>query len=116
MLAVTGWNLARALRAAEGFLPGVRLHEDHAEALRLLRHLYEHWDEQRAAFQSEEIPKQRAAAEFVERFPHGRPWAIVFEETDWILGGVVRLNDVSRALRELEAILLQREAERGSRG
>lgn len=115
MLTVTGWNLARAIKRAQDFFPTIKLQEDHAEALRLLRHLYEHWDEQREAFQSSSAPKQQSAAKFLERFPHGKPWSIVFDENDWILGGVVPLNEVSRALRELEQAVLQLETQNAAR-
>lgn len=112
ILAVTGWNLARAVQRAGAMFPLVKLREEHTEALRLLRNLYEHWDKQRATFQTPDAPKEQSAATFAEKFPQGRPWTIVFGESDWFLGGVLPVNEVTDALQELEAELLAVETRR----
>jgi hypothetical protein len=115
VLTVTGWNLARAIKRAEALYPEIRLSEQKSEALKLLRHLYEHWDEQRTAFRSSTGPKDRSAAAFADRFPEGRPWTMVFDRNDWILGGVVRLNELTRELSVLEPIILAIEERRRSK-
>ena len=115
ILVVTGWNLARAVKLVEAIFPAIRLSEEQTEALRLLRHLYEHWDEQRPAFRSPTVPKEKSAADFAERFPEGKPWTIVFAESDWLLGGVLALNELTRALAQLEAALLDIEGNSAAR-
>ena len=82
LLAVIGWNLARALVIVERYVPTIRLETEQREALRLLRHLYEHWDEQREPFRTSDEPKQRAGAAFAAQFPGGRPWSIVSNRED----------------------------------
>ena len=115
VLTVTGWNLARAINRAGAAYPEIQLSEQKSEALRLLRHLYEHWDEQRPAFRSSTEAKDRSAAAFAARFPEGRPWTMVFDRDDWILGGVVRLNELTRELSVLEPVILGIEERRRSR-
>ena len=115
MLVVAGWNLARAVRRAEELFPSIRM-TDQAKALRLLRNLYEHWDEQRVAFQSDSQPKERSAREFVESFPQGHPWSITYTQDDWLLGGVVSANAILRDLKavEREALDLERQLRSGA--
>jgi hypothetical protein len=114
ILAVTGWNLARAVQRLEPMGPPVRLRADQTEALRLLRHLYEHWDEQRPAFRTANALKDKSAAALAEKFPQGRPWTIVFDKTDWLLGGILPINELTGALEELETALLAIDGRLGS--
>lgn len=114
MLSVAGWNLARALNRAQVYIPHACISEETGKALRLLRHLYEHWDEQRLAFQMSDIPKERAAKELAKHFPEGRPWTIVFTSDDWLLGGVVGIGELSEALVPIELEILRLEAEGGA--
>lgn len=109
VLVVAGWNLARAIQKAGELFPSFRIAQDKAEALRLLRHLYEHWDEQRPAFQDPAVPKERSAKRFVELFPQGRPWSITYAKDDWLLGGVVGIEAITDALVAIEEEALQIE-------
>jgi hypothetical protein len=109
ILCVTGWNLARAIERLEAFLPSASIPSDNSEALKLLRNLYEHWDEQREAFQSPSALKVRSAADFIAQFPEGKPWSIIFGEHDWFHGGVVPINGVSQALAPIERAVLKAE-------
>ena len=112
LLTVTGGNLVRALKRAETLFPEIKLSDDKTEALRLLRNLYEHWDEQRPSFRSSTLPKDRSGAEFVEQFPEGRPWTMVFDKDDWMLGGVVPLNELTHELITLERLTIEIERRR----
>jgi hypothetical protein len=112
ILSVAGWNLARALIRAQPYMSQTAISEETGQALRLLRHLYEHWDEQRLVFQMNGIPKRKAAKEFAERFPKGRPWSLVFTSEDLLLGGVVGIGELSEALVPVEQEVLRLEAER----
>jgi hypothetical protein len=116
MLVVAGWNLARALTRCSSVLPALQISEDKYDALRLLRNLYEHWDEQRPAFQDSAKPKQRSGKEFAELFPEGRPWSITYMREDWLLGGVVGINAITDALVGLEDAALQMEKQLRSAG
>jgi len=115
IIAVTGWNVARAVKRVETLFPAIRLSEEQTETLRLLRNLYEHWDEQRPAFRAPTIPKEKSATAFAEKFPEGRPWTIVFAESDWLLGGVLAINALTRALAHFETILLEIEGKPAAR-
>ncbi len=80
-----------------------------AEALRLLRNIYEHWDEQRPVFQEPSKPKQGSGKEFLEKFPEGHPWSVSLTSEDWMLGGVVPIHQLTRDLDALEKRLLELE-------
>jgi len=114
ILTVVGWNLARAVQRTQSFLSTISLPPKEAEALRLLRHLYEHWDEQREAFRSSSVPKVQAAKAFAAQFPDGKPWTMVFDKDDWILGGVVRLNDLTHVLTAIEAAIFDAQAKQAN--
>lgn len=107
MLAVTGWNLARALSAATPHLPEASVAQHTRDALRLLRNLYEHWDTQRESFQSRDLAKTRSGAEFAVAFPEGKPWSIAYVAGDWLLGGVLGIGELTRQLGPIEAAILE---------
>ena len=111
MLAVTGWNLTRALDAAQHRLPDITVAKHTRDALRLLRNLYEHWDEQRPSFGSETVTKTRSSAGFTTSFPEGTPWSIAFTATEWYLGGVLAIGGLTRQLEMIEQEILVIQAE-----
>jgi hypothetical protein len=111
IMAVVGWNLARALKRAQPYIQQIAFSVETSKALELLRHLYEHWDEQRPAFQLKDIPKERAAKHLAEQFPEARPWTMVFAD-DWLLAGKVGIGELSEALLPVEQEVLRIEAER----
>lgn len=112
LLAVVGGHLVKAMDEFGSGLPVHALAPAHLEALRLLRNLYEHWDEQRESLRDPEKQLERSAKTFSELFPEGRPFSITYAANDWLLGGVVPLQGVTGATAGLaEAILeLEREA------
>jgi hypothetical protein len=112
ILLVAGWNLARALNRAQPYMPQASISEETGQALRLLRDLYEHWDEQRSAFQVSDTPKVRSAKTLAKLFPEARPWTMVFTSDDWLLGGVVGIGELSKALVPIEHEVLRLEEER----
>lgn len=112
MLFVAGWNLARALSRAQPYMSQAAISGETGQALRLLRNLYEHWDEQRLVFQMDNMPKEKSAKAFAERFPEGRPWTLVFTSEDLLLGGVVGIGELSEALVPVEQEVLRLEVER----
>lgn len=111
-LAVVGWNLARAVARAGKRFPLLGISGATYEALRLLRDLYEHWDEQRPPFHSGEIEKKFSGRNFAEQFPEGKPWSITYAQDDWLLGGVVPINELTRELEPIEKATLRIEEER----
>jgi len=114
ILAVVGWNLARAIRRAATHFAQLLIPKDE-DALCLLRHLYEHWDEQRPSFQKKDSPKERTGEKFVKRFPEGKPWSVTYTADDWLLGGVVPIAALTRELDALEIKALDFERERKGR-
>ncbi len=109
MLVVVGWNLARAIAQADKFFPSFHIAEEQIEAIRLLRHLYEHWDEQRESFQNSSVQKKRSSKKFVERFPNCRPWSITYTKDDWLIGGIVGIQAITDALVSIENTALEIE-------
>jgi hypothetical protein len=75
----------------------------------LLRNLYEHWDEQRPAFQDPSVPKHKSGKRLAELCPDARPWSITYAPGEWLLGGVLRLSELTAALMRLEEAALQLE-------
>ena len=111
MLAVVGWHLVRAIARANDVLEEIALDPALADALQLLRHIYEHWDEQRPVFQDPSIPKKLSAKHFDEKFPDGQPWSVAFTAEDWMLGGVVPIRGLTRSLSAIEERLLEIQAQ-----
>ena len=49
------------------------------KAIKLLRDIYEHWNEYRQAFREMHFgEKDRSGKEFVTMFPSGKPWSIIY--------------------------------------
>jgi hypothetical protein len=111
ILVVAGWNLARAIRRASALFPSIQIAEDRYHGLRLLRHLYEHWDKQRPAFQDPAASKEWSGKEFTERFPHGMPWSITLTGQDWLLGGVVGIKEITDSVAAIEKEALELEVQ-----
>ena len=109
LVAVVGWNLIRAIDQTQEVFQHVELELDNQEPVRHLRNLYEHWDEQRLSFQNDNVSKEKSGKKFAAQFPSGQPWSITYEADDWMLGGVVGLNEVSRQLDEIERTILNLE-------
>jgi len=108
---VAGRNLVRALDRAQEQFPALGLTDDMRACIKLLRDIYEHWDEQREAFLPGGPPKERSGKEFAERHPDGKPWSITYAASGLVLGGVLPLNDFLVSLDGLESALLRLEAE-----
>jgi len=113
MLLVAGGNLARALNCAKPYMPQISIPEETCKAMKLLRDLYEHWDEQRLVFQEKTRTKKRSAKDLAKHFPAARPWTTVFTDDDVLLGGVVGINELSKTLGPIEQEILRLEAKRG---
>ena len=116
LLLVAGGNLVRAIdRATERFAQTEGFAQiSMAEAVGLLRNLYEHWDEQRRSFQEKDTPKRLSGKKFVDHFPDGRPWSLVYTTDDWLLGGVVPIAALTRELDAIEAEALRLEQGRNT--
>jgi hypothetical protein len=114
ILAVAGGNLARSIDRAVKHFPQLSIPESTREAMRLLRNLYEHWDEQRKSFQDGNAPKILSGKSFLERFPEGKPWSMVYAAEDWFLGGVVPIAALRRELESIEGQALRLEQQRNA--
>lgn len=101
---VAAGNLVKALRRAPKSLRDQHLSEDTTRALRLLRDIYEHWENMRAAFRKGGPEKTAAAQKLAKDFPEAEPWTIAFhEDGDIVLAEVVSLSKLVTDLRILEA-------------
>ena len=108
MLAVTGWNMFRALEPVQRQIPLIRaLHSTDAQAvLELLRHCYERWDQLQPVFSRGEY--RGAVKELSEKSPDARPWSITYRwpDGDWVLGNVVSIRQLSAKLEKIESEIL----------
>lgn len=102
-LLVAAGNLDRSLRRFRG-----RARKDYQfppptqRALRLLRNIYEHWDELRESFRHG--TPSGAVEKLARKFPEAEPWSIVIcPDGDFLLAGVVSLRSLVRDVRRLEA-------------
>ena len=109
ILTVVGAHLVRAIDRAEQELGESLLNTEAAEALPLLRNLYEHWAEQRPAFEDASISKSHSGKTFADRYPEGRPWSVTFDGDELLLGGVVRVHALTKELNELESKVIALE-------
>lgn len=114
-LAVVGCHVVRAVDRAGQRFGSIAVAEQQSEPLRLLRDLYEHWDEQRESFRAGGPPRAMSGKSFSKKFPEGQPWSIAYVAGDWLLGGVVSLNGLTRELDviEEEALSLETQLKQG---
>lgn len=106
LLLVVGRNVLRAIDCLPPHLADGTIPTNTREALNLLRNIYEHWDEQRAAFENPGIPKTRSGKCFSKKYPNGILRSITYAQDDFYIGGVVGLKSFSNQLSELAHRLL----------
>jgi hypothetical protein len=103
-IAVAATNLDRALSQAEEYVGDWGIPSETLRALRLLRNIYEHWDELREAFRTGGQADRGAAKRLAEEFPEAEPWSIELEPGgDIKVAGLISLKALKKALRGLEA-------------
>lgn len=115
LLLVVGRNVLRSVECLKKHLSKKLIKrivpsetQEALKALKNLRDIYEHWDEQRESFQNPNIEKKRSGKAFSQKFPEGRPWSVSYDKdkNDWVMGGVLRLNKFTAQLSTLENHLL----------
>ena len=109
---VAAANLSRALDSApKGLRALTRIADIPARALRLLRDVYEHWDQLRRQVAGDATSISGAAHRLAVEFPCAEPWSLTFDPRTGqvILANVVDLNQLISELRLLEARLLRWE-------
>jgi hypothetical protein len=106
-LLVAACNLDRAFARAHKIFPSLQLSASTRRALRLLRNIYEHWEEHRDAFRKSSRPKSNSGEQFLKEFPTGDPWSFTFDPKSGniVLADVVSLKEFRSDLRKLEAKL-----------
>lgn len=103
-MAVAAANLDRALERAEPFIDISRVAGSYRRSLRLLRNIYEHWDELRDAWRTGEVRKGDSAFRLRQEFPEAKPWTLRLEEDgDVVMAEVLSLKELVSQLRSLEA-------------
>lgn len=109
---VAAANLQRALESAPRPLRGLtRGSNVPNRQLRLLRDIYEHWDQLRRQFRADPAKLRGAARRLRDEFPNADPWSFTFDPQtgDIVLAGVVGVKALLKELRLLEARVLRRE-------
>lgn len=100
---IAAGNLAKALDRAPKFLRSM-LPKKTVRVLQLLRNIYEHWEDMRAAFRKGGPAKTEAALKLAKEFPEAEPWTIAIHPDGNIdLANVVFLRSLNLDLRKLEA-------------
>lgn len=102
-LVLAAGNLSKALdrgpKSLRRILPSKTL-----RALKLLRDIYEHWENMRATFRQGGPAKIESALKLTNEFPEAEPWTIaIHPDGDIDLANVVFLRPLSLDLRRLEA-------------
>lgn len=112
---VAAANLSRALDCAPRPLrKAATLGLTAARALRLLRDVYEHWDQLRAQVAGHRAADSGAAARLGREFPGAEPWSLTFDiqTGDIVLANLVDVKQFVADLRRLEAAVLRSERKR----
>lgn len=102
-LFVAAGNLCRAIqRLAPTDLPVAPLPARTVQQLKLLRNIYEHWDELRPSYRRG--PLRRSAKILRTEFPEAEPWNLqIMPDGEVLVAKVVSLRELVRELRTLEA-------------
>jgi hypothetical protein len=99
MVALESGGLPESLKA-------VRLDPELVRAIETLRHLYEHWPEQRQGEPPETRNKTRRRYDALPGA--GAPWSSAWNrQSGHTIGGVLKLEDLEAALDRIEGPLLQ---------
>ena len=109
---VAAANLHRALESVPRVIRSeVRFAKVPGRALRLLRDIYEHWDQLRRQLRGDPTKLRGAGAKLRRDFPGADPWSFTFDPRtgDIVLANVVEVKPLLKELRLLEARLLRRE-------
>src|SRR5882724_2273652 len=94
---VAAKHLATALEAADD--PGLVLRADLEHAVGILRRIYEHWDEQRPAFEEPDATLIKAGKAFRESWPDQTPFASGWSATEGISIGPVSVKALIEDVR-----------------
>ena len=104
MFLVAACNLVRAVNLTVKDLPQLKRFIAHNEAIRLLRNIYEHWDEIRSGRRS------RSVDDFRNKFPQAQFFSITYTDRGPVIAGILSLREFLVQLEELEKELLAVEA------
>jgi len=110
MLAVAGAHLDKAIhRAKKPVRQMVNISSHSLGVLKLLRNIYEHWEESRAQYRQSPTNRSRALARLSQQFPHAEPWMLVIDHPGGEItpANAVRLTPLLEELKLLERDLLR---------
>jgi len=103
LLLVVAGQFERSVEVAHGYFSSLTISADLKIALRHLRNIYEHWEEQREAFRGSGTAKVRSGKTFEQHFPGGQPWSVdIYPGRDVVVAKVVSLRSLVRELRKVE--------------
>lgn len=112
LILVVATNLDRSLkRVLKNEKSRLKINPDSLRTLKLLRDIYEHWDEMRTELRQNKDTSKKALGKLKKEYPNAEPWSITInpEDNDILLAGVVSINTLIAELRQLEANVLRAE-------
>lgn len=112
---VAATNLQRAIdQAPKALRSEVKRAQLPSRELRLLRNVYEHWDQLRQQLRPDATHRTGSAAKLLDEFPDADPWSFTFDPQtgEIVLADVVHLHPLAKELGRLEARLLRHERAR----
>jgi hypothetical protein len=95
MFLVAACNLVRAVDLTVKDFPQLKPFIVHSEAIRLLRNIYEHWDEIRSDGPS------RSVDDFRNKFPQAQFYSITYTDRSPVIAGILSLAEFRAQLEEL---------------
>jgi len=75
--------------------------EQTAEIAENLRHIFEHWDKTKVAFERD-LNKKEAAKWYDENHPNKTPWSLSLDANGFIISGVLDVNKLQSVVTALE--------------
>lgn len=115
LIMVVATNLDRALNRVPKKQKNIlSIDPNSRRALKLLRNIYEHWDEMRKELRQNNDDPKKSLGILKKEYPDADPWSITIipENDDILLAGVVSINTLITELRQLEARVLRTERAR----
>ena len=100
---LSGRNLLRSLNRCKISKKSCNI--SNSNAIKLLRDIYEHWDEQKEAFQ-EKKALIKSGKKFSDKYPNGKPWSIAYSPNGFVIGNILNLYELLRDLNAMEEFFL----------
>jgi hypothetical protein len=100
LVLVAGRHLVVAVEIVGSICPQFHFDPKMARQLTLMRNIHEHWDDPLSGRRLKSLEK------FEQEFPSARARSISYSPTDWIIGDVISMGEISKVLDNLESAAL----------